>query len=94
MTPRMPDNEARAAYHLLEPWLDHPVIGKVFDGDRPNFAAVRHSRMSDGERVAVDLARQLWNGTGAATLDAALRWLDEPTFDRLLEAVAIRRGRA
>lgn len=59
-------------------------------------------QFSDGERVLLELAWQLWSGrkrplvdlAAPVTITDALQWLDEEGMARLATAVNIKRGRA
>lgn len=45
------------------------------------------SRLSDGERILVDLAQQFWNGMGTTTVYEAIARLDHINRARLLAAI-------
>lgn len=48
-------------------------------------------RLSDGERIVVDVALQFWNGGGTATIANALKWFDQTNLLNFLRALAILR---
>jgi len=48
--------------------------------------------MSDGERVVVDVAHDLWHADGTIGLTDAARRLDRRAFERVVEGLWISRG--
>jgi hypothetical protein len=95
---RTGNSEFDSAAHLLRAPLIASRTADLIDDERVSieFLALleRSGVWSTGERMLVDVALDLWNGDGETTLSDVVGSLDDRCYDRVMEAVAIRRGRA
>jgi hypothetical protein len=89
------DSEHRSVHHLI---TRAPALARKFDMDLHvtedggiDFDAVEGNCFSDAERLLVRAARDLWNGSGSASLGGLLTTLDEANYEALVEAMRIRR---
>ena len=89
------DRELAATLHVLQaPALTGRVEQHIYLAERGiDFAALLEQPWSDGERALIETACTLWGRT-AARLSALLFALDDPHFERVLDAIQIRRGHA
>jgi hypothetical protein len=91
---RRTDAEYVAAVHVLTaPILAARTPGYITpDGIRFDRLLEASRSWSHGEQLLVDVALDLWNGDGKSTPMDLIRSLDDGNFDRVLEAIALRRG--
>lgn len=75
--------EAKVTPHIR--WRDGTV-------DTIDFAALRDDCYSSGETVLCDVANDIWNAKGDATVASILCILDDGNLRRVLEAIAMCRG--
>ena len=88
------DRAIEAVRHVLQDVKDTPGFEKIVSGDRPDFFVEEKVRnlWSSGELVLYNVARDLWNGSGAVTLHEVMSTLDNRNLGRVLEAVMMVRG--
>jgi len=89
------DSEHRSTYHLL---THAPAIARKFDeaehvtGDGGiDWDALEAECFSTTERLLARVARDLWNGSGAAPVGNLLVSLDDANFEAVVEAMRLRR---
>jgi len=89
-------NSERATAHVLDGLADAKVAPHIVwrDGepDTIDFLAIHDQCFSSGEAILCDVARDLWNGTGNATVASILHTLDDRNFRRVIEALTMCRG--
>jgi hypothetical protein len=91
----MTTNAELAALHVLDglaPTKTDRRIGWRDGTPTIDFAAIRDDCYSHGETVLCDVALDLWNGTGHATIADVVATLDDANFTRVVEAMAMIRG--
>jgi hypothetical protein len=91
----MTTNAEQAALHVLDGLASVKTDGRIgWRDDTPtiDFDAIRHDCFSHGETVLCDVALDLWDGTGHATIADVVATLDDANLCRVIEAIAMARG--
>jgi hypothetical protein len=91
---RSSTEHSAALFLLVSPLFEGRNVWRYFDGRRIDFARMMdEGSMSSGELIAAKIAWNLFNGAGEINLTDMTSRLDENVYDRVVQAIHIRRGR-
>jgi hypothetical protein len=90
---RSSTEHSAALFLLVSPLFEGRNVWRYFDGRRIDFARMMdEGSMSSGELIAAKIAWNLFNGAGEINLTDMTSRLDENVYDRVVQAIHIRRA--